>query len=250
MRKFGLIGYPLGHSFSKKYFTEKFLAERISDCVYENFPQDNISLLPELIRSEPGLSGVNVTIPYKSEVFRFLNSVSAEAREIGAVNVIKIHRVDYDFKLSGFNTDYSGFTGSLIPYLKIVSGEAVVLGTGGSSKAVCFALRKLGMKIIQVSRKASPGIITYSVLSDDIIKNADLIVNTTPLGMFPDISGKPQINYNALNSRTILFDLVYNPGITSFLQEGKDRGCVSLNGLQMLHLQAEQSWEIWNDDNL
>jgi shikimate dehydrogenase len=250
MRKYGLIGYPLGHSFSSTYFAEKFQAGRITDCFYENFPLEDIGLLLNLIKSEPQLLGLNVTIPYKSDVFKFLHSVSPEAREIGAVNVIKIHREGDNLKLSGFNTDYSGFTGSLIPHLNKKSGQAIVLGTGGSSKAVCFALKKLGIRITRVSRKAAPGIISYSELVDEIIQKADLIVNTTPLGMFPNVSGKPQINYYALNPGTILFDLVYNPEISAFLKEGNDRGCVTINGLKMLHIQAEQSWEIWNDDNL
>jgi shikimate dehydrogenase len=203
-----------------------------------------------LIQSEPALLGLNVTIPYKSDVIRFLHSVSPEAGEIGAVNVIKIRRKGNDLKLSGFNTDYSGFTGSLLPYLNKLSGNAVVLGTGGSSKAVSFALKKLGMKVTQVSRKPADGVITYSELDENLLKSVDIIVNTTPLGMFPNIAGKPQINYNALNPGTILFDLVYNPETTAFLQEGKRRGCITINGMRMLHLQAEQSWEIWNDENL
>jgi shikimate dehydrogenase len=250
MRKFGLIGYPLGHSFSSKYFAEKFKAESITDCVYENYPLENIGLLSDLIESEPQLLGLNVTIPYKSEVFRFLHTISPEAREIGAVNVIKIHRRGTNLKLLGFNTDYSGFSSTLMSHLNIRSGKAIVLGTGGSSKAVCFALKRLGMSITKVSRSAAPGTMTYSELSEEIIHDADLIVNTTPLGMFPNIAGKPEINYNAINPGTILFDLVYNPEISSFLKEGKDRGCVTINGLRMLHIQAEQSWEIWNDDNL
>jgi shikimate dehydrogenase len=250
VRKYGLIGYPLGHSFSGKFFTEKFRAERISDCIYENFPLEHIGLLPGLIQSESGLLGLNVTIPYKSDVIKFLHSVSPEAAQIGAVNVIKIHRTGDDLKLSGFNTDYSGFTGSLLPHLVIKSGEAIVMGTGGSSKAVCFALGKLGMKVAQVSRKPAEGVITYPEIADNLLGRADIIVNTTPLGMYPNISGKPEINYNALNPGTILFDLVYNPETTAFLQEGKSRGCITINGLRMLHIQAEQSWEIWNDENL
>lgn len=250
MRKYGLIGYPLGHSFSGKYFAEKFKAERIADCVYENFPLENIGILPDLIQSEQQLLGLNVTIPYKSEVFQFLNHVSPEAREIGAVNVIKIHRDGTDTKLDGFNTDHSGFSGSLLPHFNKTTGVAIVLGTGGSSKAVCFALRKLGMKIIQVSRNSAPGLIRYAELADDIVREADIVVNTTPLGMYPNVFDKPQINYSALSSRTILFDLVYNPEVTAFLKEGKDRGCVTINGLRMLHIQAEKSWEIWNDENL
>jgi shikimate dehydrogenase len=247
MRKFGLIGYPLGHSFSKKYFAEKFQNEHIADCSYENFPLKNIEELSSLITNETDLCGLNVTIPYKTEVIKFLNSISPEASEIGAVNVIRITRKGGIPGLSGYNSDVTGFTDSLLPYLKKRSGNALVLGTGGSSKAVCFALEKIGMKVTLVSRNAKPGTIAYSGIDENLISSTDLIVNSTPLGMFPNVESKPELNYDLLNERHILYDLVYNPDPTAFLKEGKERGCVTINGYKMLRLQAEKSWEIWND---
>lgn len=248
MRKFGLIGYPLGHSFSQKYFTEKFRAENIPDCSYENFPLKDITRLAELLKIETELVGLNVTIPHKSEVIRFLDEISPEAEEIGAVNVIKVSRAKGKIILSGFNSDVYGFTESILPYLRQHTGNALVLGTGGSSRAVCYALAKIGMKVTLVSRKNQPGMITYSDVDDLILKNTNLIVNTTPLGMFPDTGSKPEIDYNLLTSRHILYDLVYNPELTAFLKEGKERGCTVISGLRMLHLQAERSWVIWNND--
>jgi shikimate dehydrogenase len=250
MRKFGLIGYPLGHSFSQKYFTGKFRNENIPDCSYENFPLKDINRLNELLKLETDLAGLNVTIPHKSDVIRFLDDISPEAEEVGAVNVIKITRDKKEIILSGFNSDVYGFTQSILPFLKKHTGNALVLGTGGSSRAVCYALAKIGLDVTLVSRKHQPGMITYSDVDDLVMKNTSLIVNTTPLGMFPDTTGKPEIDYNLLTSRHILFDLVYNPEMTAFLKEGQERGCTVIGGLKMLHLQAEKSWEIWNDDNL
>lgn len=248
MRKFGLIGYPLGHSFSKKYFSEKFRDEHIPDCLYENFPLKNIEELSGLLESEPDLCGLNVTIPYKSEVMKFLKYISPDAGEIGAVNVIRITRNGGIPELSGFNSDVTGFTDSLLPYLKKRTGNALVLGTGGSSKAVCYALGKIGMNVTLVSRNSDTGMIAYSEIDESLISRMDLIVNTTPLGMYPDVGTKPELNYGLLNEKHILYDLVYNPELTSFLKEGKERGCVTVNGLMMLRLQAEKSWEIWNDE--
>jgi len=250
MRKFGLIGYPLGHSFSQKYFSEKFQVEHLSDCSYENFPMKDIGQISELLKKETDLAGLNVTIPHKSAVIRYLDIISHEAKEIGAVNVIKITRKKVKLHLSGFNSDVYGFTGSIMPYLKHHKGNAIVLGTGGSSRAVCYALAKIGLRVTLVSRKHQPGMITYSDIDDSVLKNTDLIVNTTPLGMLPDIASKPEIDYDLLDSHHILYDLVYNPEMTAFLKEGKERGCVTINGLSMLHLQAEKSWEIWNNDQL
>jgi shikimate dehydrogenase len=246
MRKFGLIGYPLGHSFSKKYFTEKFQDEHIPDCSYENFPLKSIEELSSLLTSETDLCGLNVTIPYKTEVIKFLNSISQEASEIGAVNVIRITRKGGIPVLSGYNSDVTGFTDSLVPYLKKRSGNAVVLGTGGSSKAVCYALGKIGMNVTLVSRNSKPGTIAYSGIDENLISKTDLIVNSTPLGMFPNVESKPELNYDLLNESHILYDLVYNPDLTAFLKEGKERGCVTISGFMMLRLQAEKAWEIWN----
>lgn len=248
MRKFGLIGYPLGHSFSQKFFSEKFRNEQIHDCSYVNYPLQDLNQLLSIIEAEPDLCGLNVTIPHKSDVIVLLDHISTEAFEIGAVNVIKISRKNEKPFLSGFNSDAYGFSGSLLPYLKDRRGIALVLGTGGSSKAVCYSLLKIGMDVRLVSRNARPGMIAYSDLNRDIIEKTVLIVNTTPLGMYPDTGTMPEIDYNLLDDRHILFDLVYNPENTAFLMQGKERGCTTIGGLRMLHLQAEKSWEIWNDN--
>jgi shikimate dehydrogenase len=250
MIKYGLIGYPLGHSFSQKYFSEKFINEHIEDCVYENYPLKDINQLTSLITSEPELRGLNVTIPYKSEVLRFLDKIDDEAAEIGAVNVIKIKRTGKNVILSGFNSDTTGIRDSIKPYISGGLKNALVLGTGGSSRSVCYVLKDLGLTVKQVSRERREGVITYSDITPGLIDDTGLIVNTTPLGMFPAKDGKPELNYDLLTSRQILFDLVYNPEITAFLESGLKRGCTIITGLKMLHSQAEKSWEIWNDDNL
>jgi shikimate dehydrogenase len=250
MRKYGLIGYPLGHSFSKKYFTEKFHNENISDCSYENFPLESISGLQRLIVEEPELLGLNVTIPYKSDVIRFLNKISPEAEEIGAVNVIKLTRHAETVTMSGFNSDVTGIRDSIFPYLKDYIRRALVLGSGGSSRSVCYVLEKAGIDVIPVSRNKKPGLITYSEIDKEMLKSTFLIINTTPLGMYPDTDSKPDINYRLLGSRHILFDLVYNPEQTSFLKAGAEQGCFIINGIKMLHSQAEKAWEIWNDNNI
>ncbi len=246
MRKFGLIGYPLGHSFSKKYFTEKFSNEHIDDCCYENFALSDISLLPKLITDEPELEGLNVTIPYKRDIFRFLDWTDKEAGEVGAVNVVKIDRRGAATKLYGYNSDVTGIRDSLLPYLNNDVKKAIVLGTGGSSRAVCYVLNKLGISVTLISRKRKPGISIYSDINAEMVADNQLIVNTTPLGMFPDIESLPEIDYHLLSKKHILFDLVYNPELTSFLRMGKRRGCSIINGLKMLHSQADKAWEIWN----
>lgn len=250
MRKYGLIGYPLGHSFSQKYFSEKFRNERISGCIYENYPLSDINQLPALIADDPELCGLNVTIPYKSEVLSFLDAIDSEASEIGAVNVIKIKRSDQKVRLEGFNSDITGISDSVKPYIKEYMKQALVLGTGGSSRSVCHVLRKLGLNVIQVSRESRAGVITYSDITRGLIEDTDLIVNTTPLGMYPAKEGKPELNYSLLSRKQILFDLVYNPEITQFLQAGKEQGCTIISGIKMLFSQAERAWDIWNDDSL
>ena len=249
MRKFGLIGYPLGHSFSKKYFTEKFLTERIDDCSYENYPMENLDNFMKLIEVEEYLCGLNITIPYKSEIIRFLDHTDTEAEEIGAVNVIKINRHHHQLKLSGYNSDITGIKDTLLPYMRDNVRNALVLGTGGSSRAVCYVLRKFGLEVSLVSRNRKPGVLSYSEIDNSILGRTQLIVNTTPLGMFPDIESKPGINYRELTPDHILFDLVYNPELTAFLKMGAERGCSVIRGIKMLHSQAEKSWEIWNNDN-
>jgi shikimate dehydrogenase len=250
MRKFGLIGYPLGHSFSRKYFTEKFTREGIDDAVYDIYPLENLELLPELIENTKELEGLNVTIPYKTNVIRFLSETDSDATAAGAVNVIKIEKKKGGIKLRGFNTDIFGFRESLLPFLKPGMHSALVLGTGGSSLAVRFVLETLGIGYRSVSRIPSEKNITYGDLTDDTIRENDLIINTTPLGMFPDIDSFPDINYDALTRNHILFDLVYNPEMTKFMQKGMERGCTVTGGIEMLHLQAERSWMIWNDRDI
>jgi len=250
MRKFGLIGYPLGHSFSKKYFTEKFLTENISDCSYDNYALKNLDEFRELVASDDELSGLNITIPYKSEIIRFLDVIDSEAEEIGAVNVIKIRRTDRQMKLYGYNSDITGIRDSLLPIIEDNVRNALVLGTGGSSRTVCHVLKKFGLKVDMVSRERKPGVLIYSDIDSGIIDNTQLIINTTPLGMFPNTEGRPEINYRKLNSRHILFDLVYNPEITTFLRMGAEQGCSIISGVKMLHSQAEKAWEIWNNDSL
>jgi shikimate dehydrogenase len=250
MRKFGLIGYPLGHSFSKKYFTEKFLNEHISDCSYENYPIENINLVKNIVYEDHDLLGFNVTIPYKTEIIRFLDSLEPAAEEIGAVNVVKIKRSDSGIRLSGFNSDITGIGETLYPYITKNVRNAIVLGTGGSSKAVCYTLHKFGINIIQISRNKKPGLFTYPEVTRELMDNCELIINTTPLGMFPDIENKPDINYNLLSSKHILFDLVYNPEITAFLKMGVEKGCKTIGGIKMLYSQAERAWEIWNNESL
>lgn len=250
MRKFGLIGYPLGHSFSKKYFAEKFLNEQITDCHYENYPLTNLNLLQKLIAEETDLCGLNVTIPYKSEIIRFLDEIEPEANEIGAVNVLKIKRLSGLIKLCGYNSDVTGIRDSLLPHFNVDVRNAIVLGTGGSSRAVCHVLKKFGLNVTRISRNKKPGILAYSDINSGLINNTDLIINTTPLGMFPNIESKPDINYSLLNKKHILFDLVYNPESTAFLKMGEEQGCITISGIKMLHSQAERAWEIWNDNSL
>jgi shikimate dehydrogenase len=242
MKKYGLIGYPLTHSFSKKYFSEKFDREAISNVTYELFPIENIGFLKDLLNAEPMLHGLNVTIPYKQEVMKFLDVLSPVVKEINACNCIKI----VEGKLIGFNTDVIGFEKSLKKKLKIHHKQAIILGTGGAAKAVEYVLRKNGISYLQVSRNKSETAISYEELTPEIISTHNLIVNTTPLGMYPAIDDAPAIPYGAISSSHYLFDLVYNPAETVFLKKGKMHGADTENGADMLVDQAEASWEIWN----
>jgi shikimate dehydrogenase len=250
---YGLIGYPLSHSFSKKYFTEKFLREGITNSVYELFPIETISLLPELLRKHPNLRGINVTIPFKETVIPYLSRVSEAAESIGAVNTIK---VDSDGSLSGFNTDVIGFSQSLCNHIffKELEKNALILGFGGSARAVASALNTLGFSITIASRQNNallpyPSLI-YSDITEEAIAQYSLIVNTTPLGMYPNVLQCPEIPYGGLHNRQLLMDLVYNPAETRFLELGKKAGAHTLNGAEMLVLQAEAAWEIWNEKPL
>lgn len=244
MRLFGLIGYPLTQSFSKKYFTEKFLKEDIGDAAYELFEIENIGLLHSVLDNK-NLCGFNVTIPYKKEVISFLSSIDSEAEAIGACNCIKIT----EGKLKGFNTDAPAFEKSLLPLLKAHHKNALILGTGGASNAVCFVLKKLGIEYKFVSRTEKPDSYTYEQLNRNIIEDNTLIINTTPLGSFPKVENAPQLPYEYLTPIHYLYDLVYNPPVTLFLQKGRERGAAIKNGYEMLVGQAELSWQIWNTDS-
>ena len=243
MKLYGLIGHPLSHSFSKKYFTEKFVKEHITDCEFLLFDISNIKEFRNVLEQNPNLKGLSVTIPYKETVMEYLDEINDEAQQIGAVNTIKIE----NNKLIGYNTDYFGFKQSLKPFLEISQERALILGTGGASKAVFYALNSLNIKCLFVSRNPkNENEISYEEVNEYVIRNHQIIVNTTPVGTFPKVDEKPAINYNELTSKHLLYDLVYNPSETQFLKEGKQRGAMVLNGLQMLQLQAEKAWEIWN----
>lgn len=247
MRIFGLIGYPLSHSFSKKYFSEKFDREQIEDAQYELFELEQITSFPELIASQPGLSGLNVTIPHKQAVIPYLDELHDSAQKVGAVNVIRFHKD----KLIGYNSDYFGFYQSLLNWLPGDRSRftALVLGTGGASKAVCAALNDLEIPYSLVSRQAGANSLSYEQLqaSPDILQTPRLIINTTPLGMSPKTDAAPPIVYDKLRPEHFLYDLVYNPQETRFMQLGKEQGAQVKNGLEMLQLQAEKAWEIWNN---
>ena len=245
-RKFGLIGFPLSHSFSKKFFTEKFLDEGI-DAEYLNFELEDIAQLPHLITSQSDLEGINVTIPYKEQVIKFLDYTDESANQIQAVNTIRIHRSGHQVSLFGYNTDIEGFQESIQPLLQKYQHKALVLGTGGASKAVVRALTNLNIDSMLVSRNPEEkGELSYSDLDEDVMDNYKIIVNTTPIGTYPNIEGCPAIPFDLITPKHVLFDLVYNPEITEFLKQGKQHGATIRNGLEMLHIQALASWEIWN----
>ena len=247
MRLFGLIGYPLAHSFSARYFAEKFAKERISETDYRLFPIEDISQIHSLISKNPDLEGFNVTIPHKISILPYLDKISPEAAEVGAVNCVKISRNSTGIHLIGYNTDVFGFRESLIPFLKQHHINALVLGTGGASKAVCYSLNSLDINYTLVSRSPDKSVILhYNQITESIIHENPLIINTTPIGQFPDIEACPDIPYQFLSNKHLLFDLIYNPVQTRFLKNGLDYGASILNGHQMLKLQAEKSWEIWN----
>jgi shikimate dehydrogenase len=247
MRLFGLIGYPLSHSFSAKYFETKFAAEKIPDAEYRLFAMDKISLLSDLIDREKELQGFNITIPFKTSILTHLTHISEVASLAGAVNCVKIIRETSGVELVGYNTDVYGFRESLLPLLKPYHYEALILGTGGSAQAVAYVLHELGIGYTMVSRSAGEkSHLQYSLISKEIMSNNLLIINTTPLGMYPETEKFPDIPYHYLNNKHLLYDLIYNPAETIFLQKGREAGTMVKNGLQMLELQAEKSWEIWN----
>jgi len=244
MRKFGLIGYPLTHSFSKKYFTEKFQREGINDAVYELYPIKDIYELRDLLKATPDLQGLNVTIPYKQLVLRHLHSSANIPHGLRACNCIRIVKG----KTLGHNTDVIGFEKTFKPGLKPFHKKALILGNGGATAAVCFVFDKLKIEYKIVSRKIhDDSSLTYNDLDSSIMQTHTIIINTTPLGMYPDIDSAPAIPYQFIGPRHYLFDLIYNPDKTSFLRRGEERGATIKNGLEMLELQAEESWRIWNE---
>ncbi|MGE4587940.1 MAG: shikimate dehydrogenase [Mangrovibacterium sp.] len=247
-KEFGLIGYRLGHSFSQKFFMEKFRKEKLSGCTYLNFELDNITGFPRLLEQHPDLCGLNCTIPYKQQIIPYLDEVRDEAARIGAVNTIRIVRREGRTRLEGYNTDAYGFEQSIRPLLTSAHRRALILGTGGASRAVKYVLGKLNIGYLSVTTKASPGEgeIRYSQIDKTLIREHRLIIQATPLGMYPRTGSCPDLPYHALTAGHLLYDLVYNPEQTLFMQKGLEQGAVVKNGLEMLHMQAIRAWEIWN----
>ena len=246
MDKYGIIGYPLGHSFSRNYFNEKFQNEGL-DAEYINFEIPSIDDLPEVLASNPELKGLNVTIPYKEKVISFIDTMSPEARAIGAVNVIKIEHGDKGTTLKGYNSDAIGFIKSIEPILRNYHKKALVLGTGGAAKAVNYGLKALGLETVMVSRYERAGTIQYENVTPDVVKEYNVIVNCTPCGMYPNIDECPKLPYEALDSHNLLYDVIYNPDNTLFMKKGAAQGATVKNGLEMLLLQAFSTWNFWND---
>ncbi|GIM52105.1 shikimate 5-dehydrogenase [Capnocytophaga cynodegmi] len=242
-RLFALVGKNISYSFSRTYFTEKFEKEHISDAEYVNFDLNSVDELPQKLQKNPNIQGMNVTIPYKKEIIPMLAKLDPIAEEIGAVNTIKITQEG----LIGYNTDYFGFSESLKPFLKEHHTKALILGTGGASNAVAYALKMLGISFRFVSRTPKMGQFSYSDLSSQIINKYKIIINCTPLGTFPNVEDFPPIPYQFLTSEHLLYDLIYNPERTTFLQKGEKKKAIIINGLKMLELQAEKAWEIWNE---
>lgn len=242
-RQYGLIGKNISYSFSKKYFTEKFALGDLADCFYENFDLQSIEEFPALIANNPDLKGVNVTIPYKEAVIPFLDKLSKTTAQIGAVNVIRFTKKG---KLKGYNSDYYGFMTSLKPLLQPHHQKALILGTGGAAKAVAFALDQLGILYTYVSREEKEGRIDYDRINATTFDNYHIIINCTPLGTSPDIKAFPPIPYHFFTEKHIAFDLIYNPEETQFLKKAKKNGAMTKNGYEMLVLQAEKAWKIWN----
>lgn len=245
MKKYGLIGYPLGHSFSMGYFNEKFKNEAIN-AVYENFEIPDIQDITTVIGSNPDLAGFNVTIPYKEKVMDYLDYIAPEAAEIGAVNVVKVTHNGERAVLKGFNSDVVGFVNSIKPLLRPLHKKALVLGTGGASKAVEYGLRKLGLETIKVSRTEKNNTITYGQVTPELLSEYKVIVNCTPCGMAPHFDECPNLPYDSIDDSFLLYDLIYNPEETLFLRKGKEKDATVKNGLEMLLLQAEEGWNIWN----
>jgi shikimate dehydrogenase len=242
-RHYGLIGKNISYSFSKKYFTEKFTLGNLIDCTYENFDLQSIEEFPKLITNNPDLKGLNITIPYKEVVIPYLDKLSKTAAQIGAVNVIRFTKKG---TLKGYNSDYYGFMKSLQPLLQPHHQKALILGTGGAAKAIAFALNQLGILHTYVSREEKEGMIDYNRINATTFDNYHIIINCTPLGTSPDTNVFPPIPYNFFTEKHIAFDLIYNPEETQFLKKAKKNGAITKNGYEMLVLQAEKAWKIWN----
>jgi len=247
MKRLGIIGVKLGHSFSKQYFEAKFSNENIEGYSYDVFPMPSLDNFREWLNVNKDITGLSVTIPYKISIIPFLDELDNGAKAIGAVNTIKIINTGGRQILKGYNTDVYGFSESLKKYLQPHHRAALVLGTGGASKAVGYALEKSGIPYQKVSRFKAGDVLTYNDLNEEIIKINTLLINTTPLGMYPDVIGFPQIPYDAISPSHLVFDLIYNPPETMLLKKALAQGAIALNGLEMLHLQAEKAWEIWRD---
>ena len=246
MDKYGLIGFPLGHSFSISYFNEKFENEHIN-AQYINFEIPSIDGLTEILDRNPELRGLNVTIPYKEQVMKYLDAISPEAEAIGAVNVIRVTHKGDKVYLKGFNSDVIGFTRSIEPLLEPAQKKALMLGTGGASKAIHYGLKSLNMQTIFVSRtRHGNGFITYEEVTPELVKEYNVIINCTPVGMYPHADECPKLPYEAMDTHTLLYDLIYNPDETLFLKRGREQGATVKNGLEMLLLQAFASWDFWN----
>ncbi|WP_340170889.1 shikimate dehydrogenase [Lacinutrix sp.] len=244
MRRFGLIGKDISYSFSRNYFKKKFEIEGVKNVSYENFDIKDIATFKSKLKQETDINGYNVTIPFKETIIPYLDKLNKKAKIIGAVNTIKISKKG---QFIGYNTDYYGFKKSLKPLLKPYHKNALILGTGGASKAIAYALKSLDIKYVFISRNASEKAkYTYNELTETIINTHQIIINCTPLGTFPDINNCPNIPYQAITNKHLLFDLIYNPSETKFLKLGKQNKAVTINGEQMLLLQAEKSWQIWN----
>lgn len=242
---YGLVGFPLGHSFSRNFFTRKFKAEYI-DAEYRNFEIDDIDKVRDVI-TDPSICGLNVTIPYKKAIIPYLDKLDQKAEDIGSVNVIKLNREGDMTVACGYNTDVIGFCDSIRPHLSAKHDKALVLGTGGASKAVAYGLKEMGIAVQLVSRSRGDGLLTYDDLTDDIVCDHKVIVNATPLGMYPKVEEFPPIPYEGITSDHVCFDLTYNPSETAFLKKSAKLGAVTINGLEMLHGQAIAAWHIWNE---
>jgi shikimate dehydrogenase len=247
MIKLGLIGYPLGHSFSKNYYLAKFEKENINNVDYDLYPIEHIDMFQTLFNNDQSFRGFNVTTPHKQAVIPFLDELSEEAAIMNAVNCITITYKDGEHFLKGHNTDAYGFQKSLEPLLKSHHNKALILGNGGAAKAVLFSLDKLGIEYLIVSRNQHTGDVTYEDLTENIISEYSLIINCSPVGTFPNIENCPNIPYNGIGENHLLYDLIYNPEETLFLKKGKERGAATKNGYEMLVAQAEKNWEIWSN---